>query len=117
MGMERGDHIGHIGSGLLQRLADNCGVPASLLAESIVALSIRNLGEFSQQRDRDGDFTISIDDGYVEYSYQWKLPSSWSIDLVVRNISRVLGDPEGDGVIRTSSRKKMKQARLHKNSK
>jgi len=37
-----------------------------------------------------GTFIISIDDGFVEWSYAYKLPSTHSIDSVERRIRRAL---------------------------
>lgn len=47
-----------------------------------------------------GNFVVSVDDGYVEYSYGWELPEEWSIDTVVRKMSAVLGPPSSPGEIR-----------------
>jgi hypothetical protein len=49
-------------------------------------------------------FVISISDGYVEYSYPWELPDSYSIDSVRRILSSAFGRPPlAPGSIRTAA--------------
>ncbi len=86
---------------LLSTLASAAGVSEELLAESVVFLAlVRTAATKEFLAEEEGGFKISIDDGFVEYSYNWKLPSSWSIETVAKEISMRIGAPIGEGTIR-----------------
>lgn len=92
------------GGWILPRLASATGVSEQLLAESVVLLALGKAGgETTSSAEDLAEFKISIDDGYVEYSYIWTLPSSWSIDTVTREIERRLGKATSEGVVREKS--------------
>lgn len=58
---------------------------------------LRTLGKWVADPSEDSSemaiFTISIDDGYAEYSYGWQLSSDLSIDDLSQMISAALGKP------------------------
>lgn len=48
-----------------------------------------------------GEFIVSINDGFVEYSYPWELPSDYSINEICQKLSQALGcSPSSAGTIR-----------------
>jgi len=69
---------------------------------------VRAFGKWEDEEEDDGqsllsDFTISVNDGYVEYSYPWRISSDYSIDGVVEKIAKALGTPPvAPGQIRES---------------
>lgn len=48
-----------------------------------------------------GIFTVSINDGYVEYAFDYNIGAHNSIDIVERKIRRVLGCKKVEGRLRT----------------
>jgi hypothetical protein len=85
--------------------SDICLVVAASARQKAEAI-LRTHGKWGEMTGvGDGEtakFVISINDGYVEYSYPWELPADYSIDEIRRIFSQALGGPPSDeGEIRS----------------
>lgn len=75
------------------------------LPEHRAEAMVRAFGKWedTEEDDQDSlsDFIISVNDGYVEYSYSWRISSDYSIVGVVEKITEALGvPPSAPGQIR-----------------
>ncbi len=70
-------------------------------AEAILRATGKWVGSLADEASPTAEFIVSINDGYVEYSYPWNLPQDYSISEICYKLEKALGcPPSAPGSIR-----------------